>query len=60
MPGLSALTGVQVLTEIGLRPTQFATVSRASGNRTAVLNRRVKYQRLASAGCIDLPDRSVR
>ena len=64
MPGLGALTGARVLAEIGDDRTRFADarglkayagsapVTRASGKTTAVLHRRVKNQRLASAGYV--------
>jgi transposase len=62
MPGLGPLTGARVLAEIGDDHTRFADarglkayagsapVTRASGKTTAVLHRKVKNQRLASAG----------
>ena len=64
MPGLGALTGARVLAEIGDDRTRFADarglkayagsapVTRASGKTTAVMHRRVKNQRLASAGYV--------
>jgi transposase len=62
MPGLGPLTGARVLAEIGDDRARFADarglkayagsapVTRASGKTTVVMHRRVKNQRLASAG----------
>jgi transposase len=62
MPGLGPLTGARVLAEIGDDRSRFADarglkayagsapVTRASGKTAAVMHRRVKNQRLASAG----------
>jgi transposase len=64
MPGLAELTGSRILAEIGDDRARFADarglkafagsapVTRASGKSTAVLHRRVKYQRLASVGYV--------
>ncbi|MFJ3912605.1 transposase [Streptomyces vinaceus] len=63
-PGLAALTGAQVLTEIGDDRTRFATagslkayagsapVTRASGKSCKVMSRKVKNQRLAAVGYV--------
>lgn len=63
-PGLGPLTGARVLAEIGDDRSRFtsprglksfagaAPITRASGRSVAVLARRVKNQRLASAGYV--------
>lgn len=63
-PGLGALTGARVLAEMGDDYARFPTaralesyagstlVTRSSGRKTTVLARRIKNQRLASAGYI--------